>query len=29
VAKARTEGAADVEIHDTVLIAAVACLPNR
>jgi hypothetical protein len=29
VAKARAEGATDVEIHDTVLIAAVACLPIR
>jgi uncharacterized peroxidase-related enzyme len=29
VAKARAEGATDVEIHDVVLIAAVACLLNR
>lgn len=29
VAKARAEGATDVPIHDTVLIAAVACLLNR
>ena len=29
VAKARTEGATDVEIHDTVLIAAMFCMFNR
>jgi hypothetical protein len=29
VAKARAEGATDVEIHDTVLIAAMFCMFNR
>ncbi|HKF67898.1 MAG TPA: hypothetical protein VKB36_15240, partial [Vicinamibacterales bacterium] len=29
VARARTEGATDVEIHDTVLIAAAFCMFNR
>jgi glutamate synthase domain-containing protein 2 len=29
VAKARTQGATDVEIHDTVLIAAAFCMYNR
>jgi uncharacterized peroxidase-related enzyme len=29
IAKARTEGATDVEIHDTVLIAAAFCMYNR
>jgi hypothetical protein len=29
VAAARAEGATDLEIHDTVLIAAVCCMANR
>jgi hypothetical protein len=29
IEKARTEGASDIEIHDTVLIAALFCLYNR
>jgi len=29
IAKAKTEGATDIEIHDTVLIAALFCLYNR
>ena len=29
VARARAEGASDVEIHDTVLIAAAFCMYNR